>query len=369
MHAIEVTGHRVRPLLVPLRRPLATSVGTFTHGPFLAVEIATKGGISGRVIGFGFNKLALHLVPPLIDDLVVFAKSRGALTLHDLPAFFDAAQKRHVLIGHEGLTALALSMLDMALHDALGQHAGLPLYKLLGATSADIPAYNSCGLGLVAPDAAAREAKVLAAEHGGFAHVKMRLGRRSVADDVAAIQAVKDAIGPNVQLSVDWNQALRSEDALAACRAIDEMDLHWIEEPVTYDDYEMQARLADVLATFVSIGESWWHWRVAERAMAMNACDYAMPDVLRIGGVTGWMRTARAAERFNMQLSSHLSPEYSAHLLAASPTRHWLEYMDWAQELLRDPLVPQHGKVRPSEVAGVGHAWDEAAIERCVVAA
>ena len=361
--SIEVTAVRVRRLMVPLRRPLATSFGTFKEGPFLAVDVETKGGITGRVMAFGFHRLSLRLVPDALDWLASFAAGKP-LTYAGMPAFHDAAQKSLMLLGHEGVTALALSIFDMALHDALAKAAGVPLYRLLGGTSVPIPAYNSCGLGIVAPAAAAREAKELVAEHGGFAHVKLRLGRATLAEDVAAVHAVKAAIGGEVALSVDFNQALPAASAYDACRAIDGLGLAWIEEPVVFDDYETQARLSSKLATPVQVGETWWHWRVARRAIEMRACDYLMPDILRIGGVTGWMRVARVAEGAAMPFSSHLSPEYSAHCLAATPTRHWLEFMDWAQDLIRDPVIPERGFARPKETPGAGIEWNEPAIAR-----
>jgi mandelate racemase len=364
---IEVIGLRVRPLIVPLRRPLATSFGTFTEGPFLAVEIHCKGGITGRLIGFTFHRLGLKLVPAVLEHLTTFAKGRP-INFHDIGAIHDACQKSLMLLGHEGVTQMALSMFDMALHDALAQAAGVPLWKLLGGKPDSIPSYNSCGLGLLAAADAASQARELAAEHGGFAHIKMRLGRPTIALDIAAIEAVKHAIGPGVALSVDFNQALPSATALESCRAIDNLGLTWIEEPVTFDDYETQARLAAKLATPLQVGETWWHWRAANRAMAMHACDFIMPDILRIGGVTGWQRTARAAELAAVPFSSHLSPEYSAHLLAATPTAHWLEYMDWAQELITDPVTPSKGFATPKSTPGAGITFNEAAIAKCVVA-
>ncbi len=142
---------------------------------------------------------------------------------------------------------------------------------------------------------------------------------------------------------LDFNQALPATGAYATCQAIDELGLAWIEEPVSYDDYETQAALTAKLRTPVQIGETWWHWRVAKRALDMRAADYIMPDLLRIGGITGWQRVAHLAAAAGMPMSSHLSPEYSAHALAATPTRHWLEFMDWGQDLQRDPLVPKAG--------------------------
>jgi mandelate racemase len=364
--SIEITGLRVRPLVVPLKRPLAASFGVFSDAPFLAIDLETRGGIPGRVMGFAFHKLGLRIVPPVLDALAAFAKGR-TISYADVGTFHEACQKHLMLLGHEGVTQLALSMFDMAVHDALARAQSMPLWKMLGGRPDPIPAYNSCGLGILAPDAAAREARALAAEHGGFRHVKMRLGRGDAAAEVAAIRAVRSAVGDDVLVSADFNQALSSADALETCRAIDDLGLAWIEEPVAYDDFEAQARLTAKLRTPVQTGETWWHWRSGKRAIEMGASDYVMPDILRIGGVTGWMRLARVAEAHAIPFSSHLSPEYSAHALAATPTRHWLEFMDWAQDLITDPVVPDKGFVRPKDTPGAGVDWNEAALARHIV--
>ncbi len=371
-HSIETSGIqistiRVRPLLVPLRRPLATAVGHFTHGPFLAIDLSTTHGATGRMLGFTFSRLGLTVIPPLLEALTRFAQGL-TITFGDIERFHDAAQRHLTLLGHEGVAQFALSMFDMAVHDALAQTAGIPLYQLIGGSPTSIPAYNSCGLGLLSAPAAAREAKELVREHHGFSHVKMRLGRPRFADDVKAIQAVRDALGPTLTLSVDFNQHLAATEALQACRAIDHFDLAWIEEPIVYDDYPAQSRLAAKLATPLQIGENWWSWRVGKMAIEMHACDYVMPDILRIGGITGWRRLARVAEMAAVPFSSHLSPEYSVHALAATATRHWLEYMDWGQVVIKDPLVPQNGFVQPRTVSGAGIEWDEAAVLRYAAA-
>lgn len=361
--AIEIAGVRIRAARVPLRRTLATRVGRFTHGPFLLIDLELKGGGYGRLLAFTFNALGLTVVPPLIEDLAGFLKGR-AFTYGEVGEIHDLCQKRLTLLGHEGVAQMAISMLDMAIHDALAREAGVPLWRLLGGAPDPIPAYNSCGLGLMDLTPLAAEARVLAAEHGGFSHVKLRLGRERIEDDIAAIHVVRDAIGPDVALSVDFNQGLPVERAMSACRAIDTLDLAWIEEPVVYDDYPAQQSLARELATPLQVGENWWSWRTARAAAQMDAFDYLMPDLLRIGGVTGWIRTARAVG--GMPFSSHLSPEFSVHTLAATPSRHWLEFVDWGQELIRDPLVPQAGFAIPPQSPGTGVEWNEAAIAACL---
>jgi len=363
---ITVTGIRIRAARVPIRRVLATRVGRFTHGPFLLIDLDLKGGGEGRALCFTFIPLAQKVVPLLIEELVAGLRGRP-IAFEDLPAVHDAGQKRLTHLGHEGAAQMALSMLDMALHDAMARAAGVPLYRLLGGRAAPLPTYNSCGLGLMEPADAAREARELVAEHGGFSHVKLRMGRERAEDEVAAYKAVRNAIGPDVAISCDFNQGLASAAALETCRAIDGLGLTWIEEPVVYDDYDTQVRLAAKLATPVQIGENWWSWRVGKAAIEMGACDYVMPDLLRIGGVTGWMRLARVAEARAVPFSSHLSPDFSAHVLAATPTRHWLEYMDWGQDLLTDPLLPVKGFTTPRETPGTGVEWNEKAIAPCLL--
>jgi mandelate racemase len=100
------------------------------------------------------------------------------------------------------------------------------------------------------------------------------------------------------------------------------------------------------------------------QALAAGACDFVMPDAERIGGVTGWMRASALAHAHGIDMSSHLFPEFSVHLLGVTPTCHWLEYMDWAAPVLREPLRVKDGVVRIPDRPGAGLAWDEAAVER-----
>jgi mandelate racemase len=358
---IEISGIRIRRVIAPVRRVLNTRVGRFTKGPFLLIDLELKGGGYGRALCFTFIPIALEVVPILLEDLVSSVRGRK-IAYAEAPAIHDACQKRLTHLGHEGAAQMALSMFDMVLHDALAREAGVPLWQLLGGEPDPIPTYNSCGLGLMEPGEAAREGKELIAEHGGFAHVKLRMGRDDAAGEVAAYKAVRSAVGPEILISCDFNQGLAALSALETCRAIDGLGLAWIEEPVAYDDYDTQARLATKLATPIQVGENWWSWRVGRAAIEMGACDCIMPDLLRIGGVTGWMRLARVAEARAIPFSSHLSPDHSAHVLAATPTKHWLEYMDWGQDLIRDPLLPIKGFTTPPNTPGTGIEWNEGTI-------
>ena len=160
-----------------MRRMLNTRVGRFTHGPFLLIDLELKGGGVGRVAGLHLHSAGAEAAcRSLLEELVAAVKGRK-IAYADAPAVHDACQKRLTHLGHEGLAQMALSMFDMALHDALAREAGVPLYKLLGGSAEPLPTYNSCGLGITEPQDVAREAKEMLAEHGGFTHMKLRMGR------------------------------------------------------------------------------------------------------------------------------------------------------------------------------------------------
>jgi mandelate racemase len=256
-----------------------------------------------------------------------------------------------------------MSGIDMAAWDALAQAHKLPLVRLLGGAPRPIRAYNSKGLGIMPVKALAKEATDLVEE--GFTAVKLRLGRPQAKADLEALRAVKKAIGPQITLMVDFNQGLTVAQALERGHLIDaEGGVHWIEEPVRADDFAGNARLTREIATPIQIGENFMGPEQMAQALAVQACDYVMPDAQRIGGVTGWMRAAALAQGAGIEMSSHLFPEVSCHLLAVTPTCHWLEYVDWADAILEEPVRVKDGHVQIPERAGIGMQWDEKAVTR-----
>jgi len=284
----------------------------------------------------------------------------------DEVAPFDLERKlraRYSLLGVHNVVLFAMSAIDMAAWDALARSLGLPLARLLGAAARPIPAYNSKGLGLMPIKPLITEAEELVAE--GFRAVKLRMGRPEARDDLEALRTVKKAIGGDVTLMVDFNQALTVAEAIRRGRMIDdEGGVCWIEEPVRADDFAGCARVAREVATPVQLGENFMGPEQMAQALAAGASDYVMPDAERIGGVTGWMRAAALAQGAGVEMSSHLFPEVSGHLLAVTPTGHWLEYMNWADPVLKQPLEVRDGHVEVPARPGTGIEWDEKAVER-----
>lgn len=356
MSALTLRAIRTRGAVVPLARPLPTKVVTLTTAPLVLIDIETEEGVTGHAYGFGYLERAIPLLRRLLADIGELLAGQPLAPASQ----FDALLKRMTLLGHEGLAMMAISCFDMAAWDALARSAGLPLARLLGGALRPLPAYNSNGLGIGPIAALAAEAQELA--RGGFKAVKLRVGRDTLEQDLAAIGAVKRALPDGVALMTDFNQALSVPEAIRRARAFDSHDLAWVEEPVAYDDWAGQAKIAREVATPIQIGENFYGPRAMATAIAAKACDLVMPDAIRIGGVTGWMRAAALADAARLPMSSHLFPEISAHLLAATPTAQWLEYVDWASPILAQPLAIADGLAIPSDRPGSGVEWNEEAV-------
>jgi mandelate racemase len=356
--ALTIRGLRTRALRVPMRRPLGTSRGSITHAPLLLLDLETEEGVPGRAYLFAYLDVGAQALRKLLAGISEIVRGDAAAPV----AVAQKLDSRFALIGREGLPLMAMGGLDCAIWDALARAAGMPLARLLGGELRPVQAYNSNALGLDPPEKVADQAVELLGE--GFQAVKLRLGRSSAAEDLRAARAVRARIPAQALLMTDYNQALTVAEALARGRALDGEGLYWIEEPVRHDDYAGAARLARELATPIQIGENFLGTRPMAAAIAAGAADYVMPDLARIGGVTGWLRAAALADAAGIEMSSHLYPEVSAHLFAVTPTAHFLEFVDWAAPLLEGPLEISDGRARPSERPGSGLEWNEDAVAR-----
>ncbi len=356
---LKIRRLRVRPVLVPMRLPLQTSTGALRTAPLVLIDLETNAGITGRSYLFAIG-------PHNLKPMVALVEAMGEMVAGTAAAPFEIEQllrRKYTLLGVHNIVLMAMAGIDMACWDACARALSLPLVTLLGGAPRPVRAYNSKGLGIMPLAALAREAENLVDE--GFSAVKLRLGREDAADDLAAVRAVKKAIGKRVTLMCDFNQALSVNDAILRGRMLDdEGGVYWIEEPTRADDFEASGRIADALETPVQIGENFMGPEQMAQALALEACDYVMPDAQRIGGVTGWMRAAALAQAAGLEMSSHLFPEISCHLLAVTPTCHWLEYVDWASPILTEPLAVKDGHVIVSSKPGTGVLWDEKAVKK-----
>jgi mandelate racemase len=344
---------------VPMTYVLGTSRGAISKAPLLLIDLETEEGVTGRSYLWCYVPGVMPAIASVLALLETMIKGDRVAPL-DL---WDKLAQRFALMGVQGIVRMAMAGLDVAAWDAVAIAAGESLARLVGGEPKPVPAYNSCGLGLIAsPDAVANEAEKLLA--GGFRAIKLRLGYPTMQEDLAAVRAVRRRIGDGVALMVDYNQALDLPEALARGSMLDGENIYWLEEPIRHDDYAGYARLKRELKTPIQIGENFSLPSSMEAALAADATTYVMPDLERIGGVTGWQRATALAAACNIRMSSHLFPEVSAHLLTATPTCHFLEYVDWADRIVREPLRIVNGEAVVPDRPGNGLDWDRAAVER-----
>lgn len=355
MSPLTIRSVRARPVLAPLPRPLRTASGAIPAAPLVLIDVETDQGITGRAYLFGYSPLTLKPLCVFLHDLTELLAGKP-LAPAERASQLSLAFK---LLGRQGLVGMALSGLDMALWDALGRRDGRPVVELLGGEAKPLPAYDSFGL----VDPVKERSELEASVESGFKAIKIKIGDGSSADDAEMVRAVRDIVGPDVQLMVDLNQ---SQDPVSAIRRIEKLavyDLTWVEEPVAAEDLAGHARVRTASPVAIQTGENWWFPSDMARAVEAGACDLAMPDLMKIGGVTGWLRAMALAEAASLPLSSHIFIEASAHALAVSPTAQFLEHLDLAGVILTEPLRAVDGMVT-ARGPGLGIEWDEDAVRR-----
>jgi mandelate racemase len=332
-------------------------VGRFDQWPVILIDLQTEEGIVGRSYLEPYLRQSMRYIMSAMHDLAGGRVGKPIQPIDD----FQSGHRALNLIGYEGVSLIAVSGLDMAAWDALAKAAGMPLAVLLGGSVGSVPAYNSNGLWLTDVATLGDEAGALVAE-GGFTGLKLRLGREHLADDLEAIKAVRAAAGEDIKLMVDFNQGLSLGDALHRCHALDDEGLYWLEEPITYTNLKGYAQLAKELRTPVQLGENFYGPRALYQALALGAGDYVMPDLMRIGGVTGWLRAAAVAGAAGIEMSTHLYPEFAAHLMRITETAHWLEWQDWANPILAESFTVSDSRISIPNRPGTGIAWNEDAV-------
>ena len=348
-----------RPVVVKLKRPIKAKIATIDDWPLVVIDLYTNEGIVGTSYLQPYLVKSLKYIVPMIDDFNELLRNK-TLSPYDN---YEALRKSLHFVGYEGLSLIAVSGVDMAIWDAMAKASNMPLCNFLGGSVGEVKAYNSNGLWLAESKCLASEAAELVDE-GNFSAIKMRLGRENFNDDLEAINTVRQAVGEQIKLMVDFNQSLTLDEALNRCHRLDDLNLTWIEEPLIYDNFEGYSRLTTDIKTPIQLGENFYGPRELYKALQLGASDLVMPDFMRIGGISGWLKSAAIAEAAGIPISTHLYPEVGAHVMRVSQTAHWLEWLDWADEILKEPFTKENGFMKIPDKPGLGIEWDEAAIEK-----
>ena len=339
-----------------MTEPHQTASGVITESPLVLTDVITDTGIIGHSMVFTYTPAALKPTADLIRNFEALVKGEELA-----PADIEQKlAKRFRLLGTQGLVGIALAAIDMALWDTLARVHGLPLVRLLGGIEKPVRAYGA--VGYVGVEGCAKAAEDWAKR--GFTGIKAKIGYPTVQEDVAVVRAMRKAGGDDMAVMVDYNQCLTPIEAVERIQVLDEEGLTWVEEPTLAHDYVGNALVTRKSRTPIQCGENWWGTLDMQHAIEARASDFVMPDVMKIGGVTGWLRAATLAQVRGLLVSNHLWPEISARLLCCTPTAHWLEYADWWNFILYEPLQVEKGMAIVGDAIGTGIEWNEDAVCR-----
>jgi mandelate racemase len=346
---------KARAVVTPMARPLRNAFGVIDVAPLLLIDVATDQGITGRSYLFAYSKVTLKPFVHLVEEIGLDLIGKPVAPC-DLMTAMDAKFR---LLGTQGLVGMAISGLDMAFWDILGQAAGKPVVELLGGSPKPIKAYDSYG----AVEADADEKALRRSLDQGFRGIKIKGGDGDAANDERRVKGLRKLLGPDISLMLDFNQSLNPAEAKRRIDRLAPYDLTWIEEPVPQENLSGHAEVREASPIPIQSGENWWFPRGFAEAIAAGASDFIMPDLMKVGGITGWLGVAGQADAASIPMSSHILPEASAHVLAVTPTAHWLEMLDFAGTVLIDPIKVANGTVT-ARGPGLGLEWNEAAISK-----
>ncbi len=330
--------------------------------PIVTLRMETQDGVEG--IGLTFYGGALTgALRAAVDAL-------GALAVGEDPLRPEAIIRklRAAAGGCEpgGIFTLAAAAIDMALWDIKGKALGQPIWKLLGGARERVPTYASGALrrGLTHDKAAQAAARL---KQAGFGEMKMQLalpGTTTVTDEITRARVVREAIGPDIRLMCDINQRWRPEQAIDIGRRIEDVGLFWLEDVTAADDYPGLARVTAALPTPIAGGEYVWGVVPFRHMIEARSVDIVMIDLVRVGGVTQWMKVAGMAGAFNLPVVSHVIPEFHLHLIAAVPNGLTVEYMPWMLKLFQATPALEKGELVLPSTPGWGLAFDASAVAR-----
>jgi len=346
---------------IPFTDPIGTAIHAMRSVGCVLVEARAEGGdVVGQSYIFTLNGDRLRAFDEMVRGFSPFVVGRDP---HDTERIWHDIWREINPTGHKGVTISALSAIDVALWDLAARAAELPLHKMFGACRDAVDTYASSGLWL------SSSVEDLVAEAGrfvdqGFRAMKIRLGSSRAANDVARVQAVREAIGPDIELLSDANQKFTPKEAIRLGRRLEPFNLVWFEEPVAAYDLDGHARVRTALDVPIASGETEYTRYGIQAMIDAGSADVLMPDLQRIGGYSEFRKAAATAAANNLPVSSHIFTEQSLCLAGSIENCISVEHMDWFSPLFNEAMELVDGQLIVPDRPGHGFTFNPDAVKR-----
>jgi L-alanine-DL-glutamate epimerase-like enolase superfamily enzyme len=341
----------------PLSRPIADSTHSIPAIRFVVARLTLADGTTGDgyLLAFHFNPGAIR---GALADVRSLAMGRE---VSDTRAFNAECDKTFEYFGATGLLRWARGIVNIAMWDAWGRHLGRPVWRLLGTHAHSVPVYGSGGWLSYSDDELVGEATDYVRR--GFGAVKLKVGaREGIERDLGRIAKVREAVGPKVNIMIDANQGLDYPAALELARRARAHGIHWFEEPLVHTDFDGYAALRANAGIALAMGEREFDLVPLRELTRRNAIDLWQPDILRLGGVEGWLDSAALAHAHHIPVLPHYYKEYDAPLCCTIPDAYGVESFDWVDGLIDRPLKIENGRAFPADAPGWGFKFKDAGL-------
>jgi L-alanine-DL-glutamate epimerase-like enolase superfamily enzyme len=335
-------------------QPIADATHSIPEIKFIICEILLENGIKGQgyLLAFHFNPNAIK---GALKDIKSFIES--GYRIDETSRLTEDHAKECEYFGTEGLLRWPLAMLNIAMWDALGNYKKEPIWRLLGGEVKKIPVYGSGGWLSYSIDELIDE--VLDYKKRGFQAVKVKVGHQEIEQDIERISRVRESIGPDMKLMIDANQGMQVFSAIRLIESTREYQINWFEEPLDHKDFDGYQRIKQQTGVNLAMGEREYDTLALEILAANDALDIWQPDIIRIGGVEQWQRSALQAQQFNLKVAPHYYKDYDIPLLCTIENDIGAESFDWIDDLIDNPMKIVDGSAIPRDSAGWGFSFKE----------
>lgn len=345
--------------LVP-ERARTDAIQSFVKQETILVEIETEDGVVGLGYAYTIGTGGRAVLELLRHDLIPLLAGQDANQI-------EAVWQRLFWATHGtvvgAITGLALAAIDTALWDLRGKAVGQPLWRLAGGARAAVPMYDTEGGWLQLSTHDLVEGAI-ASKRRGWPGLKVKVGKARPEEDLERLQAVRDAVGVEMDIMVDANQSMTYAEARRRAYLFEHLHLFWFEEPLPAEDMSGHARLAATTSIPIAVGESLYSPSHFREYLVAGGAAIVQPDVARIGGITPWLKVAHLAEAFNVKVAPHFLMELHVSLAAAVPNSLYVEHIPQLRSITSGDIRIVDGLAVAPETPGIGIDWDYEKIQR-----